>query len=244
MKYPVVIGAMGGSGTRIVAKIVQHAGYFMGTNLNISEDAMDFVDFFDHWINRFARTDINEAQMQDEFATCVAKHRSPIGNGNMDWGWKEPRSIYLLPFFHKYFPRMKFIHVIRDGRDMAFSSNQNQLRKHGEVMLESKYVSYQQPIQTAMLWNKVNLIASKYGETYMKEHYLRIRYEDLCRDTETTINIIYSFLDPCKRTNAHAALKQVKPSQSIGRWRSCHDSKLIFGIQSYAKEALVRFRYF
>jgi hypothetical protein len=86
MKHPLVIGAMGGSGTRVIAHIVRHAGYFMGTNLNISEDAMEFVAFYDRWINHFIctkevpLTDVDTAQMKVEFDDCVAKHHLQMPN--------------------------------------------------------------------------------------------------------------------------------------------------------------------
>jgi hypothetical protein len=50
---PLVIGATGGSGTRVVAAIVRRAGYFIGTNLNNSLDSMEFPTMYDRWINRF-----------------------------------------------------------------------------------------------------------------------------------------------------------------------------------------------
>ena len=53
-----------------------------------------------------------------------------IGDG------KNPRSMFLLPFFDSYFPALKFIHIVRDGRDMAYSKNQNQLHKHGSTLLD------------------------------------------------------------------------------------------------------------
>ena len=50
---PVVIGATGGSGTRVVARIAKLAGYNLGTNLNSAEDALEFYSFHDKWINPF-----------------------------------------------------------------------------------------------------------------------------------------------------------------------------------------------
>ena len=35
-------------------------------------------------------------------------------------------------------PKLRFVHWMRDGRDMAFSENQQQLRKHGETVLGPK----------------------------------------------------------------------------------------------------------
>ena len=70
--------------------------------------------------------------MLADLGETLADHCAAVA-GTAAWGWKEPRSIYLLPFFHRHLPGLRFLHVVRDGRDMAFSENQNQLRKHGEA---------------------------------------------------------------------------------------------------------------
>ena len=50
---PAVIGATGGSGTRVVARILRDAGLFTGTELNESEDAWKLGDYSDRWINGY-----------------------------------------------------------------------------------------------------------------------------------------------------------------------------------------------
>ena len=43
------------------------------------------------------------------------------------WGWKGPRSIYFLPFYQAVFgDNFRFLHVLRDGRDVAYGDNQMQ----------------------------------------------------------------------------------------------------------------------
>ena len=50
---PGVTGATGGSGTRVVARVMRRGGMFIGTDLNVSEDALDFAAFSDRWIDRY-----------------------------------------------------------------------------------------------------------------------------------------------------------------------------------------------
>lgn len=52
---PLVIGATGGSGTRVVARICRRAGYDLGKDLNEAEDALPFASFHDRWINHVLR---------------------------------------------------------------------------------------------------------------------------------------------------------------------------------------------
>ena len=139
---PLVIGATGGSGTRVVARIARHAGYNLGRNLNSAEDALEFYSFHDKWINRFVSSERRGAtlpkseteKMEAEFHSALDRHYPAALRGEKLWGWKAPRSIYLLPFLEAKLPALKFIHVLRDGRDMALSPNQNQLRKHSRAV--------------------------------------------------------------------------------------------------------------
>src|SRR5213079_372124 len=123
---PLVIGATGGSGTRVIARIAKHAGYNLGSRLNSSEDALEFYSFHDAWINPFvsaqrrdeAMTPWQSARMKEDFYAALARHIPEAERRGTRWGWKAPRSIYLLPFLHAECPHTKFIHLLRDGRDM------------------------------------------------------------------------------------------------------------------------------
>jgi hypothetical protein len=54
-------------------------------------------------------------------------------NSFRGYGWKEPNTHVFLPFIVKHFKNIRYIHVIRNGLDMAFSSNQNQLYNWGKI---------------------------------------------------------------------------------------------------------------
>ena len=58
-----------------------------------------------------------------------------LGAAPTRWGWKEPNTHIFLPFLLRALPNMKYIHVIRSGLDIAFSSNQNQLGLWGKALL-------------------------------------------------------------------------------------------------------------
>src|SRR5688500_3007737 len=44
---PMMIGATGGSGTRVIARILQRGGLFLGSNRNRAEDSMPLAAFCD-----------------------------------------------------------------------------------------------------------------------------------------------------------------------------------------------------
>ena len=77
------------------------------------------------WINWYIAADeaTRAALAPDMIADLRARldaHLAELPADAPSWGWKEPRSIYLLPFLNEQMPTIRFLHFIRDGRDMAF----------------------------------------------------------------------------------------------------------------------------
>jgi hypothetical protein len=238
---PVVLGGTGGSGTRMVARVVHKAGLFIGSNRNESEDAIDFGAYSDRWINALTAhregplaADLESIMLRD-LEAVMASHLGGLG-GPRQWGWKEPRSIFLLSFFHHHLPALRFLHVVRDGRDIAFSPNQNQLRKHGEA----RGIRGLDPVHSAELWSQLNLEAASYGEDRLGPRYLRIRFEDLCSDPVSEALRIFDFLE--LDGDPRQAAAEVVPPASLGRWRK-EDSDTVALLTRSAREALDRFGY-
>lgn len=256
---PVFIGAVGGSGTRAVARVVKGAGYFLGTNLNRMEDAMEFFEFHERWIDQFLAAaaggePLSSTQMlamTEEFERSTAMHLGPTPGASAAgrWGWKAPRGIFLLPFLHAHFPAMKFIHVLRDGRDMAFAANLGQLEKHGRhVLTWRERWSNRRALQAILFWARVNLRAAEYAEKYLGGNYLVVRLEDLCdQPVEGTVRIL-EFLGVSADAEAIARAEISRPP-SIGRYRAQPGSVVATlegagaaGLQKfgYADESLVK----
>lgn len=240
---PLIIGAIGGSGTRVLYKICTDAGIFMGSNLGDANDALEFFDFFNTWIDSWLYQKVNplpddkKAKMVQEFRLCVAKHLANISNENSRWGAKNPRSIHLLSFYHELYPGLKFIHVVRDGRDMVYGKNDLSAVEHGEAILKKKVA---EPIDKLHVWSMVNLEAALYGERKLKENYLRVRFEDLCSNPEDTVKTIINFLN-LPDTDASKIASFIKTPETIGRWKK-HAAD-ISGITSLDLTALDYFGY-
>ena len=219
--------------------------------MNAAEDALEFYSFYDRWINLFiaaqGRNDTlskdEAAKMDKDFQDVLARHLSrSTSESNALWGWKAPRSIYLLPFLHAHFPQLTFIHVLRDGRDMAFSKNQNQLRKHGRAVLHwRERWFYAAPMRSLLLWERVNLRAAEYGEAQLRENYQRVRFEDLCEAPVKTTRRVMKFLDADVDAESFART-EISPPPSIGRWR-VHRAPLLARMESMAAISLRKFGY-
>lgn len=242
---PNVIGATGGSGTRVVARIVRGAGLYTGEKLNAYEDAVELGFYSDRWIDGYVGGGTEPAagtrdEMTADLRAVLADHLATRPADALAWGWKEPRSIYLLRFWHETMPSLRFLHFLRDGRDMAFSENQQQLTKHGAAVLGEEFRKAKTPTRSIALWNRVNLAAADYGERELGARYLRVRFEDLCADPGATVGRIYDFFE--LEGDAAAAAAEVRPPDTLGRWE-LRRKGVIDELTRTAEPALERFGY-
>ena len=79
---------------------------------------------------------------QDHKAIAIA-YKSAVTNGRTPhlgrWGWKEPNTHIVADRLIELWPEFRYIHVYRDGRDMALSANQNQLKFWGPRVLKDEF---------------------------------------------------------------------------------------------------------
>ncbi len=244
---PLVIGATGGSGTSIVTRICQQAGFYMGYNFNKFLDAQDFLYFYDKWVHtmlsskRSALTDEKNKEMFHDFLACIQKHKRVLPNHTIPWGWKNVRSMYLVPFFHALYPGMKFIHIVRDGRDVAFIREPKQLLYYTRSFFDEHYDSLLIPYRLMLLWKATNLTIASYGETNMPGNYLRIRYEDLCENPFGIIKRLLRFLN-VQHVDISKLASEVKRPDSFGRWH-VFPFDLVENLEELGRDGLVKFGY-
>jgi hypothetical protein len=116
------------------------------------------------------------------FMECISEKQ-----GKKRWAEQTPGHVYYMKELSKAFDNSKFIHVIRDGRDVAISR-----RKEGWSGTKSKD-PVKQLIYSAISWEK----AVEYGQINGKkggDNYLEIRYEDIICDLDKVIKQINDFL--------------------------------------------------
>lgn len=106
------------------------------------------------------------------YARRFGKHR---------WGDKSPPYIECLADLHRLLPEAKFIHIIRDGRDVALS-------------YRDKWFGPGQDIGDAARFWRRRILAAR-GAGLPASHYLEVRYEDLLRQPEVVLQRICRFID-------------------------------------------------
>ena len=222
---PQFIGATGGSGSRVVAKIVQKGGMFIGNKRNHSEDSLEMIEYLSskkitaNWNSHISAE--SYAQIIDKLENGLEDYLAGLDSISQAqlWGWKIPPSIFLLPFLHAQFPKIKCLHLIRDGRDMAYFDNQNQLRYLGPLLLNSEELSWKKPLQSIALWNKLNLLTAEYGEKHLPSQYLQVRFEDLCLQPVSTIERIFKFFGLAGDIE-RIARTEISTPKSLGHWQN------------------------
>jgi hypothetical protein len=243
---PHVIGGSPGSGTRVIARIAQRGGMYIGSDLNESADELSFRRFANPWFDRAllaqARGEDTEPhpRMVRDFEAFLLRHCAPVVQAPVPWGWKAPRTLLLLPFLDQQVPALSFVHLVRDGRYMAFSQQQFILRHHGHVLLEPAEEEWSQPAQSIALWRRTNLAAADYGEQRMGGRYLRVRFEELCADP---VPVVQRLLDFFGLTGDAAAIVEQEVQAPPPRTWEGEDRALVAELEAIAGDALHRFGY-
>ena len=284
---PAVIGGVGGSGTRVMAALINELGFYIGNDLNIANDNLWFTLLFTSrpsWYSPKANSEFAKALRlfektmtgtltpgRDEInlitrsaidaglhgyiyvrpdrgylpvrslirllpplrriitmgwmfgraATILRSNRVDLSKYT-NWGWKEPASYIYLQHLNTYFgDRVKYIHVIRHGLDMAYSHNQGHLVRWGdifgvEVPSEKKFL----PKASLDYWIKANKATIDLGKLLLGDRFLVINFDELCISPQRQIDQLLDFLnidtsniDITKLTNLF------RTPSSIGRYK-------------------------
>lgn len=121
------------------------------------------------------------------------------------WGDKSPSYIVYVNELHKLFPQAQFIHIVRDPRDVALSSN-DAWGKH-RLRAVQRWVDGISLLRSAV----VNLPVNKYYE---------IRYEDLLVNPKETVKNIVTFLG-CTFHGDCFGLQ--RPSENLGSTKGSNE---------------------
>lgn len=247
---PVAVGGVGGAGTRVVAGILQAAGYFLGADLNEAQDNLLFTLLF-KWDgvhdapqpvlqelynvfrdrmttgkrpNREARSRVkplaNTERPQHAVEWLRKRYRkltSPMTSSadGGTWGWKEPNTHVVVDVLGALDPALRYIHVERNGFDMALSSNQNQPRLWGDWM----GVHYDDtPRASLHYWRIAHERVDRIMADQLLGRSMTIRFDDLCLDPKSEIERMTAFLGCDAPIPELAAL--VKPPDTMGRRRA------------------------
>ena len=265
MKAPgenaVAIGGVGGSGTRLVAQIVDRLGFFIGHNLNHALDNLYFTLLFKRplWFRRFPTdSEVSAAirlfreamtaglsgqvtQEQEDYVMAIADQVESAGMWIgvdtavaeeflasmppnfakwIGWGWKEPNTHIFLPQLATEVEHLKYIHVIRNGLDIAFSKNQQQLKNWSPYVCERAFDRRRAvPPQSLNYWITANNRAIEMGTKHLGDRFLLLNCDHLFRSPREGVQVVADFLEVGVSRDAADDLAALVAPNSTGRWQ-------------------------
>jgi hypothetical protein len=189
----------------------------LGILLNGMTGARKFTRHQIDMINALASKDREEhsASWLRKRAKTLLKAKSK-GKLNERWGWKEPNSHIVLDRLFNRLENMKYIHVARNGLDMAHSTNQNQLRLWGPHFIHEPFSIT--PYYSLKYWCIVHRRVLAIGQS-MRSNFLFLKYDDFCVKPENGVKQLCEFLGSETRSVAAKLVKLIRPPDSIGRFR-------------------------
>jgi len=163
-----------------------------------------------------------------------------VSQGKTRWAEKTPANVRALPRLMHQFPRGSFVHVVRDGRDVACS-----LRNFPRVSIRKG-----KPVDRNVT-NPISRVAAWWADwagrgAAMRDHprLIEVKYEDLVRQPEPELRRLCAFLDedfdPAMLSPASDVSRAGQPgylnnelagakihTKSLGRWRRdlSHDER-------------------
>ena len=215
----------------------------MGDHLNDAGDSVDFGNFLNRWTGLFLEKKFSRelhSEMQRDFLCHLEKHLQSIPKNSVKWGSKNPRNVLILPFLHEQFPKIKFIHILRDGRDLAASEKKRKkLIQYSTSLLGKNSYTKSDLVD---LWSAFSRRGFEYGEKELKKNYLLIKFEDLCKNPKEIILKIFDFVNLSQKYLNDAINEVNPPTKAIGRWKHCKDE--FDNLSEFSKKTLVMFGYF
>ena len=219
--YPIIIGGNGHSGTRLFADILTECGVSMGiagiSHSGVTKD-LNVRGLMNRWVKPYLLGLSNEeaTTMKRQFERRI---RLLLPFRSKPWGFKNPRSMFLLPMYSELYPDLKYIHVIRDGRDMCFGNPFIHSPAYWSFVSEeeSRLLSLEE--RMIKFWGASNKRVQEFGRKFLGDRYLEIRFEDTCDFPEQEISRILEFIGKSDQ-DINKLARMVKKPKSIGRWKT------------------------
>lgn len=195
---------------------------------------------------RYRAANLSAVRLRDLVEMVYRWHMEAEGKSR--WGDKTPAYIEIVPALATMFGDAKFIHLIRDGRDVAKSFQRQGWYGPG-------LHGY------AREWLRAVELDLKFGTTPLNERILRVRYEDLVLHPEATLRGVCAFIDerfedqmlrwrgnidkaiPDREKKFHSSLgRDVNPSD-VSRWKREMTRREVFVAEALIGTQLSHFGY-
>lgn len=239
MKDPIILIGNGRSGTSILGQLMRdHLGVAFGTEsqfivtyfrrlgdygvLDVDSNLRKLVGDIlqERWFQRSRKFSNFGVGLEEVLSNVKEKTYSGVLDAifelfakhlGMDrWGDKTPSYIDHLDVIHELFPNAKYVHLVRDGRDVALS-------------LSKIYFGPKNVYTAALRWRDTIDKGDRFCSTLPAGKVLNARYEDMLSDPRAFFQTLMEFLQIARAEQQrrldsilnHAGLKQ----DNCNKWR-------------------------
>lgn len=209
---PIIILGVHRSGTSIMSKILAKCGINMGIKQNINNESVFFHELnkeilqennetgylfsttqnllqSEEYLNRkaaYLKQSINKGLIKKHIGR-VNQIKSNVVKTEINWGFKDPRNIILLPLWKKVYPEAKFIIIYRNPVDVCSSLYYfEQKRYKGMLKRNPNKIFDFYPDKSLKIWNEfmellieaeksINCISIKYEEMHLKPELTKLK---------------------------------------------------------------------
>jgi len=229
----VFIGGCGRSGTTLFKELMNRHSRcacgpetsLYGLPFNIENIAAPWGINLEH-LEKMRMDSSSLIDFADRFAHEFLKHE-----GKERWVEKTPNNVRVINRLLSWYPEAKFIHVVRDGRDVMCSLRNHPKQRvvHGKI---EPVHTVNPPAKSAARWLEDTMRGLAF-----KDHprCIEVRYESLVNDPEAVIRRVCSFIgedyEPAMLVPAEATSERAGQnlnnetasapisSKSVGRWQ-------------------------
>lgn len=204
---PVILMGRGKSGTRLMSWACAKLGLSLGTTPRLPAGDLAHRPFREV-VKGLARRNLDVAREEalrdnelnlfrkSAYEACKwlrGEHPDAVG-----WGWKWPETYLILPYVYRTFPQGRYVHMIRDGRDVAFKrhSTDDPARPLGRMLIERLGVQGKpRYLQAAASWEfQVRRYVEFSRQEIPAENRFEMSYEEFCREPVALMNRLADFL--------------------------------------------------
>lgn len=259
MKNPVFIGGAGRSGTTLMRVILNaHPNLCAGPEFKLLPEICRLYSQISQWEDIQQAYSLSKEEISKNFSSFIYSFfkNFQLQSNAQRFIEKTPHNVLVMKELGEIFPQARFIHMVRDGRDVA-----NSLVKMDWLDMMGRPVWYVSNIENAIrYWNQVVNEGLKAEDIpQLKDRIKIIFYEDLIMEPKKTLGDILDFIGEnwvdevldytnAKRSNEPTESSTHQISQniyttSIGKWETEMTEEDKEKVKKIGSELLMRLGY-
>jgi len=195
-RSPIFIGGAGRSGTTLLRVILDsHSRIACGPELKVIPCVADlWAEFRTKYAPFLAESRMGESEVDEIFRGFIVNLLEPLRRyeGKARVAEKSPNNVFYFTHLHRIFPDARFLHMLRDGRDVVAS-----LLTMRWTTPEGAPVDYTRDARlAARYWARAVRAGREFAqETAGASHYREIRYEELVTRPESYLRALFAYLE-------------------------------------------------